>query len=65
MNSGDYFIRFDILSLLENHPEQNILTGFCQSDGFSIPAKVLANHFGIASKAKLSHQASFAKKNIF
>ena len=65
MNSGDYFIRFDILSLLENHPEQNILTGFCQSDGFSLPAKVLANHFGVASKAKLSHQASFAKKNIF
>lgn len=65
MNSGDYFIRFDILSLLEKHPEQNILTGFCKSDGFSLPAKILANHLGIASKAKLSHQASFTKKNIF
>lgn len=65
MNSGDYFIRFDILSLLEKHSEQNILTGFCQSDGFSLPSKNLTNQLGIASKAKLSHQASFTKKYIF
>ncbi|MDG2199394.1 MAG: glycosyltransferase family 2 protein [SAR324 cluster bacterium] len=65
MNSGDYFIRFDILSLLEKHSEQNILTGFCRSDGFSLPSKNLTNQLGIASKAKLSHQASFIKKNIF
>ena len=65
MNSGDYFVRFDILSLLEKHSEQNILTGFCQSDGFSLPSKILANQLEIANKAKLSHQASFTKKNIF
>ncbi len=65
MNSGDYFIRFDLLSLLEKHPDQNILTGFCRSDGFSLPSKILANQLGIASKAKLSHQASFIKKKIF
>ena len=55
MNSGDYFVRFDILSLLEKHSEQNILTGFCQSDGFSLPSKILANQLEIANKANVRH----------
>ena len=61
MNSGDILFVLTFFSFGEV-PEQNILTGFCQSDGFSLPAKILVNELGIASRAKLSHQASFIKK---
>jgi glycosyltransferase involved in cell wall biosynthesis len=66
MNSGDYFLRLDILSFLEKSRNQNkIISGFCRSDGFWLPSKILNNQQCITRRAKLSHQATFIEKNLF
>ena len=66
LNSGDTLVSYDIISIMISElNDVDILTGFSLSSNGRIPVKIISNKEPLSHRARISHQASLVKREIY